>query len=354
MMSAADGWALAWTSNPADSSSLVLARTTDGGRDWLQVALPGIASLPQGQVVLDAVSAQRAWLAVGNSRAAGGSGTWPGTTTVYGTDDGGLQWRGAQPFPGSEPAELDFIAPQRGWLLENLGAAMGQDEAALWRAQNDGTRWSLAAKTAPIDTPRMGSKALPSACDKTGVAFASARVGWITSFCNSLVDGILVSRDGGEHWSSQPVPVPASACQSGCDVQAAQPAGSTTFLQIDGYPSAAYLLVSRDAGRTWTVLRLPAAAGPYPRSQFFGPEAGIVIAAGSQGAVGPDAYVTSDGGQSWTPVPLGRSFGNTTSFDFVSTGSGFAWMAGAGSPVLYQTTDSGRAWTSFVPALTRS
>ncbi|HEY2507991.1 MAG TPA: sialidase family protein [Streptosporangiaceae bacterium] len=138
------------------------------------------------------------------------------------------------------------------------------------------------------------------------------------------------------------------ACQSGCDVQAAQPAGSTTFLQIDAYPAAAYLLASRDDGRTWTTRRRPAGAGAYPRSQFFGPDAGITIGAGSQGAIGAGAYVTADGGQNWAAVPLGPAASN---FDFVSTRSGLAWLAGPGSPEVYRTTDSGRTWTSITPTL---
>lgn len=350
MTSAVDGWALAWTSNPSTNQNpaLVLARTTDGARDWAEVTLPGLGALPQGQVVLDAVSGQQAWLAVGSGNNAPSSGT----TTVYGTADGGQQWSAGTPFAGSQPAALDFTGAADGWLLENLGQAMSQEEATLWRTTNGGADWSLAAKTPPLTQPSAAGASLPAACDKSGLAFSSALVGWITAFCNSLPDAVLVSRDGGAHWASQQLPLAASACQSdGCDVQPPQFAGPVTFLQIDAYPSAAYLLTSNDSGGSWTVLRLPAGAGAYPRSQFFGPDAGIAIAAGPQGSVGPDAYLTANGGVSWTAVPLGRSFPSSASFAFVSTATGFAWVPNVASPAMYQTTDSGRAWAAFTPVL---
>jgi len=82
----------------------------------------------------------------------------------------------------------------------------------------------------------------------------------------------------------------------------------------------------------------------------------IAVAAGAQGSIGRDFYLTTDGGRSWTPVPQGRQFGQTgTSLDFVSPSTGFAWVAGAdsagGAPLMYQTADAGRSWTAFAPSL---
>jgi photosystem II stability/assembly factor-like uncharacterized protein len=300
----------------------------------------------QGNVVLEAVSAHRAWLAVGAGNSDDASA---GTTTVYGTSDGGLRWSAGAPIPGNAPSLLDFIGRRTGWLLEDLGQAMQQEEAALWRTTNGGATWSLAAKTPPLAQPPSSAAALPAACDKGGLAFASALVGWITGFCNDLSGAVLVTRDGGAHWATQPVPLPMPDCQSGCDVQPPQFAGATTVLSVDSYPSAAYLLVSGNSGDAWTVLRLPAGAGPYPRVTFFGATDAIAVSAGAQGVVGPDVLVTSDGGSSWTAVPQGRRFASGASFDFVSPLRGFAWFPG--SRQLYLSSDSGRTWTAVVPQL---
>jgi hypothetical protein len=341
MVSAVDGWALGWSANPDKNGTLELARTTDGARGWTPVTLPGVRSLPQGQVVLDAVSGRRAWLAVGIGNANSPSS---GTTSVYGSTDGGLRWSAGSPIPAGTPSLLDFIGSATGWLLENLGQAMQQEAAALWRTTNDGTTWSLVAKTPPLGQLTSGSADLPTTCGKTGLAFASAQVGWITGFCNNLSYAVLVSTDGGAHWASQQLPLQLPECPSGCDAQPPQIVGPTTFLQVDSYPSAAYLLGTENSGGSWTVLRLPTGAGPYPRITFFGSAHAIAVSAGPQGVIGSDFYLTSDGGLSWTAVPQGRRFGSSgAQFDFVSPQVGFAWVPS--SQLLYRTSDSGHTWT---------
>jgi photosystem II stability/assembly factor-like uncharacterized protein len=349
MVSVDDGWALVWSSDPASGNAVLEpAVTMDGGQSWAVVTPPAAGrSLPQGQVVLDAVSGQRAWLAVGTGNANSPSS---GTTSVYGTTDGGLRWSAGSPIPAATPSLLDFIGPATGWLLENLGQAMQQEAAALWRTANGGTTWSLVAETPPLGQPTSGSATLPTTCGKTGLAFVSAQVGWITGFCNDLSYAVLVSTDGGAHWASQPLPLQMSLCPSGCDAQPPQVAGSTTFLQVDTYPSAAYLLVTENSGGRWTVLRLPTRAGPYPRITFFGSATAIAVSAGPQGVIGSDFYLTNDGGLSWTAVAQGRQFGSSgAQFDFLNPKLGFAWIPG--SRQLYQTSDSGQTWTAVAPQL---
>jgi photosystem II stability/assembly factor-like uncharacterized protein len=349
MISAADGWALVWSSDPAGSGNPVLeaARTSDSGKTWVVVNPTPARSMTQGQAVLDAVSAQRAWLAVGTGNSNDASS---GTTAVYRTANGGLHWSAGIPIPGNAPSLLDFTGTASGWLLEDLGEAMQQEAATLWRTADSGATWSLAAQTPSLGQPTSAAAALPATCDKTGLAFASAQVGWITSFCNALPYAILVSTDGGAHWAGQPVPLPMLVCPSGCDVQPPQFAGPVTFLSIDAYPSAAYLLVSSNSGGSWTVLGLPAGAGPYPRVQFFGRADGIAVSAGPQGVIGHDFYLTSDGGLSWTAVPQGRQFGTSgAQFDFISPEAGFAWISDGKQ--LYRTSNSGQTWTAVAPQL---
>jgi photosystem II stability/assembly factor-like uncharacterized protein len=312
-----------------------------------------VRALGTGQALLDAVTAERAWFAVPTNT----SGP-PGKTLVFGTTDGGQKWRQSAAIPdGYDPVALDFVGPRRGWLLVSLGAAMQQNPVRLYRSTDGGLRWSLAARSPRMAGQPATPSGLPLYCDKYGLAFASARTGWITSYCNSLADAVLVTTDGGAHWASQKLPLPATLCeQAGCEVPAPQSAGGTTFLEVSSYPAAAYLLVSHDAGRSWQVESLPAGAGPYPRLEFFGPSSAIAVSAGSQGSIGRDFYLTGDGGLNWTAVRQGRHFGgNWTNFDFVSSGIGYAWIAGADSagsaPAMYRTSDSGRSWIAFTPGL---
>jgi photosystem II stability/assembly factor-like uncharacterized protein len=129
------------------------------------------------------------------------------------------------------------------------------------------------------------------------------------------------------------------------------------MLEREHYPSTAQLLVSSDSGLSWRSEAMPAGAGPYPRVQFFGSADAIAVSAGSQGTVGKNFYVTSDGGRRWTPVLQGRHCGRSgADFDFVSPRAGVAWLLPGtsprgGAPKTYRTSDSGRTWTSFVPRL---
>jgi photosystem II stability/assembly factor-like uncharacterized protein len=346
MTSTADGWALL-SPGSGGSSDLELARTSDGGRTWTPSSPPGAGQLVSSQVLLEASSRQRAWLAVSNGSS---------TTRVFGTSDGGQSWQGPGQLPAAQPVAMDFTSPADGWLLDSLGAAMGSNPVRLFRSTDGGQHWSSEARSAMGSQPEVGG--IPAGCDKSGMSFNGAgQSGFITSFCNSLAGAVLQSADGGEHWTAASLPIPHQACQSGgCEVPAPQFAGKTTFLQVNDGPDPAYLLVSPDSGGTWRVERLPAGAGADPRLTFFSPSAGIAVAAGSQESVGTSTYLTSDGGQSWSAVPLARPFGDAgASFDFVSPHAGFAWVPGSTAPassqVLYQTTDSGRTWTSFAPSL---
>jgi photosystem II stability/assembly factor-like uncharacterized protein len=354
MVSATKGWALLWTSNPDHDSTLAVARTTDGGRTWTDVTpLTAVRALGTGQGLLQAATAERAWFAVPTST----SGP-PGKTLVFGTLDGGRSWRKSAGVPdGFDPLALDFVSPNRGWLLESLGAAMQQNPVRLYRSTDGGLRWSLIARSPRLAGDPPTSSGLPLYCDKDGLAFATAQAGWITGYCNSLPDAVLVTSDGGARWATEPLPLPATICeQAGCEVPAPQSFGGTTFLEVSHYPAAAYLLVSRDVGRSWRVESLPAGAGPYPRVRFFSADDGIALSAGSQGTIGRVFYVSTDGGLSWTPVRQGRHFGgNWTDFDFVSVDAGIAWVYPGGEPTaappLYRTADSGRTWIAFPPRL---
>jgi len=353
MVSAKVGWALLWTSNPAlpNPANLAVARTTDGGRIWSQATPPAAAAaLKNGDALLKAASSKRAWLAV-----APYSGRLSKDTLVFGTGNGGASWRESAPVRGSQPVAIDFVSARRGWLLESLGAAMNQNPVRLYRSSDGGARWSVIARSATSEASQPSSSGLPVYCDKDGMSFSTAGEGWITGDCFSLADAVLASADGGTHWASPSLPVPGLLCQSsGCEVPAPQFAGTTTFLEICAYPSAAYLLVSTDAGTTWQTERLPAGAGPYPRLQFFSATDAIAVSAGSQGGIERDFYLTTNGGQSWTAVRQGRRFGTGAAFDFVSQRVGFAWndgIEGSVPPRLLTTTDSGRSWRVVTPVL---
>ena len=362
MTSPRTGWGLDYSANPADpavNGETLLARTIDGARTWTDVtpaAARPLLATPNASEVLDAVNGDRAYLAV--TGPAQESVTAVSTTVLFGTADGGRTWTESARLraPGIVSL-LTFAGDEDGWLVLDEGAAMGHNAVRMYRTTDGGRHWSLTAATQPLTSATGGG--IPVLCDKTGVAFATLAAGWLTSVCTVGLQGeLLVSRDGGVTWAPQPLPLPAGICgDAGCTLTGPQFTGGTGFLTVGVAADTPSLLTTRNLGQSWTALPLPAHAGWYPRITFFGPSRGVLVSAGSQGALGDVFYTTSDGGQRWRPVPQGVHFTQLgAAIDFVSPRTGFAWIqggdaTGGSAPDMYETTDSGRTWTSFAPKL---
>jgi photosystem II stability/assembly factor-like uncharacterized protein len=359
MVSARDGWALAWTSDPGSPlpARLMLVRTTDGGRSWTAVtpaqARPLLAP-NRNNVILQALSVSRAWLAVTFDMSQGGYGIHPARTVTFGTADGGRTWtRSALIHAAGYASSLAFTDATHGWLLQSLGAAMQQNPVQVYRTVDGGRRWSLIAASPRWNQAGTSPGGLPVSCDKTGIAFATPADGWLTSACFSLAGAVLATHDGGAHWAPQPLPLPAGTCgTSSCLIYPPQFFGPTGFLTIP-HVGAPYLLLSHDTGATWQAESLPRAAGPLSSVHFFDARNGLLISApGEQDSPGRVFYVTADGGQTWTPVRQGMRFQPGTTVDFASPQAGFAWNPNAtGAPLIYATTNGGRTWTRYFPRL---
>jgi photosystem II stability/assembly factor-like uncharacterized protein len=270
MVSARDGWALAWTSNPVSPrpAALIPVRTTDGGRTWAAVTPTGARPLlipNRSEVTLQPLSARQAWLTVTVTRSQDGYGIRPARTVVFGTADGGRSWTPSAPLRAPGYAGwLAFTDSARGWLVQDLGAAMEQNPVRLYRTGDGGRRWSLVAASPRWGQAGTSPSGLHIACDKTGIVFATPADGWLTSACFSLGDALLATHDGGAHWAPQPLPLPASACTPAlCLVSAPQFFGATGFLTVDHGGRSPYLLVTHDTGATWHAEPVPEAAGPF-------------------------------------------------------------------------------------------
>jgi photosystem II stability/assembly factor-like uncharacterized protein len=364
MSTPSTGWALYLAGSPWSSpvgTPSLLIRTTDGARTWTDVTPPAarpLLSTPSATQVLYAAGAERAYLAVTTSRNEN-SGS---TTRVFATGDGGRTWTESAPVRADGYAsQLTFADPEHGWMLVNEGAAMDRDPVQVYRTTDGGAHWSLTAQSPPINSG--SDSGIPVACDKSGITFASATTGWITSYCAVGLSGeLLVSRDRGVTWTPQPLPVPVTVCgDTGCVITGPQFTDGTGFLTVGAYGGAPTLLATRDLGRSWHTVSLPAGYAhkkyPYPQVEFFDPRHGIVVPGGSQGKIGAVFFTTADGGGTWTAVPQGVHFTQLgAAIDFVSPAVGFAWILGgdwqgASPPPVYETTNSGRTWTRFTPRL---
>ena len=346
MVSPRTGWAIRWTENPGvlDSATLAPTRTTDGGRTWTDVTPAAARSLliATRGAVLFALNAERAWLVISSK-----------VSTVFVTSDGGRNWTHSPPIHGlGEPSSLDFVDVSHGWMMEDLGAAMGSDPVAILRTTDGGMTWSLVARTPPLFGPGTGKGGLPLGCGKTGVAFATPSLGWVSGVCNGGGPFLYATRDGGRTWAAQYLPVPAASC-GGCDVSPPVFFGQTGFLSIST-ASGAVLLVTHDTGATWSRVPLPAHVGRFPRMQFVDARHGFLIPAGPDGSFGHVLYATANAGRTWTRVRSNVRLDHIGTPDFVSAEVGVASFVGGdvlGVPPLYATTNGGRTWTRFTPTL---
>jgi len=337
---------------------LVPVQTTDGGRTWTAVtpaqARRLLVPLRSGQVLL-AISPSRAWFAVTLARSAASfGGTQPAVIEVFGTSDAGRTWTRSAPLHAPGVARwLDFSDSAHGWLLQDLGAAMGNNPVRLYRTSDGGRHWSLIAASPRWNQAGTGRGMLPSACDKTGIAFATPSDGWLTGACFPLADAVLASHDGGVNWVPQALPLPAGACMpDSCLASPPQFFGSTGFLTIDHGGRAAYLLVTHDSGTTWHAAAVPQTADPAGSLHFFSARQGLLIPAAAHDTPGRVFYLTADSGHTWTPIRQGIRFQAGTTVDFVSPDTGFAWNPNSsGAPPIYATTNGGRTWTWYLPQL---
>jgi photosystem II stability/assembly factor-like uncharacterized protein len=367
MTSTTTGWALYDSKNPNSSSGVfeLLARTTDGGRTWTDVtpaaALPMLAT-PYAEQVLDPVDGEDTYLAVTGATQESNNVVNP--TVVFATTNGGRTWtKSATLRAVSFASQVSFANPQHGFLmLGGNGGTMGEDQVWLYQTSDAGKHWSLAAaspgETGAAFPAQQGPGRIPTECDKYGLDFPTATAGWIASTCNAgLTNGLLVSHDGGTSWSDQSLPIPATICAGrACFVRGPQFVGGAGFVTVDPQPGGPALLETRDLGQTWERIALPAGVR-YPQITFFSPTQGALVVAGSQDSFQSTFYTTTNGGQTWTPVPQGTNFTKIgVDIDFTSTKDGLAWTNGENSDPatatsIYETTNSGRSWHVFTPRL---
>lgn len=289
-----DGFGVGTLSDP----NMVLATTDDGGR-WVEVGrLPGAARA-------DAVSfadAQGGW-ALGTSAVTGRLG-------LYATTDGGRIWRARGPVgdgaaPSGAPWRLLYLrdfAPGRGVMVLQ---ARGETAAAVVR--------KVAAVGLAHGSTAVRPVAVPLPPGSWGAAgFVSPTSGWWLTVAplrdqrgrpSRFSVTLGATADGGRHWatlwSEAAAGAPAAAL-------AAAPGGWLwTVLADQGRAgqqetTPGELLRSDDGGRTWTMLRLPAALDLQPppgavtlNMMFINRWDGWILSA--QGLL-----ATRDGGRVWT------------------------------------------------------
>ncbi len=336
-------------------------RTTDGGAEWQRMAPDGMLSdappgtdrkaFPPGYTDFF-LDSNHAWLAYG----------YPSTTscfdhvTVFLTADGGRTWKRSNPVNSAIQADkslqllLDFVDPQRGWLFVLASGRLAPDWF-VYSTANGGVDWQLVSQ-------------LPLMSSFCGVHFISGSVGFLGGCPNSggNAPDLPETRDGGKTWDTVRLPAPAGG-QFTLDAPVFfdQSRGiihvtAQTFQGNTETPSD-YLAATDDGGLTWRALPPLTLPGYAQAFDFVDPNHFFVLLTDGKGA-SDSIYETADGGATWSLasgnlVPLSQTYPEVM---FVDALHGFidepAQQMGQGPLSFLATTDGGRTWRGMHPHVT--
>lgn len=285
-------------------SSLVVERSSDGGRAWAIANQLELGLTPQSATPaewFDALSPSQ-WVV-------------PASTEVFATSDGGDHWSVTR-SPLTLGSLSSFSSPNRGFT-------QGSGPVVAWKTVDGGRDWS--------------PQALPPKLEVATSAQLGDPVSIIASSGPSLLmaagsAGIYSSGDGGRTWShilSSQWPVER------LDLVNSQVA----FAFADGE-----LLRTTDGGQAWRPILEPP-SGPALSVDFWSARAGVAETDGSY-------FVTYDAGLHWSALTLpsgwqaGPMNGDESpgAFCFSSDGTGWAAVSRRDDLAVLATTDGGRHW----------
>lgn len=131
---------------------------------------------------------------------------------LFSTSDGGRTWRRALLATRyfATPATITFPDPSHGWIYVAGGIGGGNMDTTIFGTVDGGKHWSrVACSTEPV---------VPQTChpysgitffgDKQILTFANDRDGWLTIFSITGIPALLHSTNGGHTWHDQRVGLP--------------------------------------------------------------------------------------------------------------------------------------------------
>ena len=344
--SASAGWLLATpcAGQVQTCRTVVMRKTTDGGRTWFAVPAPDAppADMDQGTPPADAVGA-----ILFTSAGAG----WAFGPALWQTRDGGGTWRKLS-VPG--PVQDLAVAGNRvlavtGGCAPGLTVDYPADDGGgactfrVYSAAAGSDDWRPVSGAAGSDDGRSATGAAGSGAAQLVVA---GGVGYLLAIAANTDRPVLLAGPvrGSARWRS--VPAPCAGASSGA--LAAAP-GGWLFLGCGNEPGAGQQVkaawLSGDGGRSWHQVASPPSAG-YLASASMSPGGTIVLSGGRM-----DLYVSPDRGRDWQQSPSLRNAAGLAGAGFPVAGlmitntRGFAFQAGVDQQQLWLTSDGGRHWT---------
>jgi len=310
-------------------------RTTDDGVQWSEVAGPAVADAPL--LELRPFGAERLSATDGRAR-------------LYASADGGASWRplGASRAFGArlgsvwafdrrhvlaagDQGLLRTLDGGRSWQREPGGDGLGI--VRLHFAADGRSGWAIVDGNRVVRSLDQGHSWSPSGSFDGGtppaladLQFIDAQRGWALSFLGTAAGSLFYTTDGGQRWQ-------AASGAAGVEGLAALRFGDADRGVAVGPAGTAF--VSGDGGRSWT-RRPTGIALPLNALAFSGER--TVLAVGEAGVI----VRSTDAGQNWQSVasPTTQAL---RAIRFVSPDLGYA--VGGNGTVLH-TRDGGRSWVA--------
>ena len=262
----------------------------------------------------------------------GGTASAP-SHQLFTTTDGGITWARMSWRPDQRDIPV-FTDSDLGWSIDVTTGPDGSDVTVVRRTDDGGQSWE------PVDLPKhRGVPEFP--------VFVDATTGFLMTSVGNLAGdpdpggSLLKTVDRGQTWSVvAELPAGTSGGLHVLDATDMLAFGSTSRPGGNGRLAFDLLMTSHDAGRSW-------------RATPIDDEAGDLVTTGEGAAVrlvrhddsGPtDAFVTTDGGRTWTLTGSAPWYIGSFSPVDASTWYGFLGAADGLGPSFSRTTDAGRTW----------
>jgi photosystem II stability/assembly factor-like uncharacterized protein len=237
------------------------------------------------------------------------------------------------------PVGIQFVDRLHGWITVSYGVALGSESLAVLQSLDGGIRWTVTAKS---DSPGPNGVLVPGTgiafnCDKRPAVFGSPSVGLVAVLCAGGRPIVYRTIDGGHRWV--PVALPGGDLGGYSDGDPIFITAVDAVMPGTGPPSAGertqVLLVTHDAGATWTYRALPG----WGRVDFES------VATGWQ--LNDDLFETNDGGATWkrAGVPALPFTGSQMQLQVLGKGIAFAFTYNAA----FRTSDGATTWQQITP-----
>jgi photosystem II stability/assembly factor-like uncharacterized protein len=330
-----DGWLL---------SAGRLSVSRNSGVTWQDITPPGSGS-GNGCCRVYFLDPKHGW-------AGGGWSPSSPTMKIFRTLDGGGSWSkvGEAGPTSSGPCcgTMDFIDVNRGWLIYNdsTSFAVGAGYSGMmWKTTDGGAHWTALPQLPAVAAQR------PFFQD-TSLHFVDTRTGWYVGWNDQITQHLYITHDGGQSWSEQLVPVPASdSAQSRYLAVPSRLDANRWVLPITFADGRVLVDVSDDAGVTWRLDPAMSIVFPQNGRQLARPGMAAPSFAGNGVValvVGADLELNTGGG--WKTITPAGAAGGIYDIQFANSRVGWALIGHQCQVCAYtqyelkKTIDGGRTW----------